>query len=49
LLSRQYSSLPETPDVAIILVGTDQAIKAVQELSKINTPVAIVLTSGFIA
>ena len=41
------ASLPETPDVAIILVGTDLAIKAVQELAKINTPVAIVLTSGF--
>ncbi len=41
------ASLPETPDVAIILVGTDLAIKTVQELANINTPVAIVLTSGF--
>ena len=42
------ASLPETPDVAIILVGTDLAIKAVQELAKINTPVAIVTFVVFI-
>jgi acetate---CoA ligase (ADP-forming) len=41
------AALPETPDVAIILVGTDAAIQVVAELAKINTPVAIVLTSGF--
>lgn len=41
------ASLPETPDVAIILVGTDAAIAAVAALAKIITPVAIVLTSGF--
>ena len=41
------ASLPETPDVAIILVGTEAAITAVAALAKINTPVAIVLTSGF--
>jgi acyl-CoA synthetase (NDP forming) len=41
------TSLPETPDVAIILVGTEAAIAAVAALAKINTPVAIVLTSGF--
>jgi len=41
------ASLPETPDVAIILVGTEAAIAAVAALAKINTPVAIVLTSGF--
>ena len=40
-------SLPETPDVAIIMVGTDKALSAVQELSKLGTPTAIVLTSGF--
>lgn len=40
-------SLPETPDVAIIMVGTEAAIQAVAALAKINTPVAIVLTSGF--
>jgi len=41
------ASLPETPDVAIIMVGTQAAIEAVVALAKINTPVAIVLTSGF--
>ncbi len=41
------ASLPQTPDVAIILVGTESAIAAVAALAKINTPVAIVLTSGF--
>ena len=40
-------SLPETPDVAIIMVGTDKALSAVQELSLRGTPAAIVLTSGF--
>jgi acyl-CoA synthetase (NDP forming) len=40
-------SLPETPDVAIIMVGTDKALSAVQELSQCGTPAAIVLTSGF--
>ena len=40
-------SLPETPDVAIIMVGTDKALSAVQELSRMGTPAAIVLTSGF--
>ena len=40
-------SLPETPDVAIIMVGTDKALSAVQELSRRGTPAAIVLTSGF--
>jgi acyl-CoA synthetase (NDP forming) len=41
------ASLPETPDVAIILVGTEGAIAAVAALAKMKTPVAIVLTSGF--
>jgi acyl-CoA synthetase (NDP forming) len=41
------ASLPETPDVAIIMVGTEAAIQAVAALAKINTPVAILLTSGF--
>jgi acyl-CoA synthetase (NDP forming) len=40
-------SLPETPDVAIIMVGTDKALSAVQALTKLGTPAAIVLTSGF--
>lgn len=41
------NSLPETPDVAIILVGTEKALTAVKELSALGTPAAIVLTSGF--
>jgi acetate---CoA ligase (ADP-forming) len=41
------SSLPEAPDVAIIMVGTDKALSAVKELSELGTPAAIVLTSGF--
>ncbi len=40
-------SLPETPDVAIIMVGTDKAFSAVKELAAMGTPAAIVLTSGF--
>jgi acetate---CoA ligase (ADP-forming) len=40
-------SLPETPDVAIIMVGTDKALSVVQALAKLGTPAAIVLTSGF--
>ena len=40
-------SLPEIPDVAIILVGTDKALNAVSELAALGTQVAIVLTSGF--
>ena len=41
------SSLPETPDVAIILFCTDKTLSAVRELSARGTPAAIVLTSGF--
>jgi len=40
-------SLPQVPDVAIIMVGTDKTLSAVRELSKRGTAVAIVLTSGF--
>jgi len=40
-------SLPETPDVAIVMVGTDKALDAVKALSALGTPAAIVLTSGF--
>jgi acyl-CoA synthetase (NDP forming) len=40
-------SLPEAPDVAIIMVGTDKVLSAVKELAQLGTPVAIVLTSGF--
>lgn len=41
------ASLPETPDVAIILLGTDRALTAVKELAARGTPAAIVLTSGY--
>ncbi|MFM2029953.1 MAG: hypothetical protein RL517_1145 [Pseudomonadota bacterium] len=40
-------ALPETPDVAIVMVGTDKALSAVKELAALGTPAAIVLTSGF--
>ena len=40
-------SLPETPDVAIVMVGTEKTLSAVKELAAIGTPAAIVLTSGF--
>jgi acyl-CoA synthetase (NDP forming) len=41
------ASLPQTPDVAIILLGTDRTLDAVKELAARGTPAAIVLTSGF--
>jgi acyl-CoA synthetase (NDP forming) len=41
------SSLPEAPDVAIILVGTDKVLDAVKALAVLGTPAAIVLTSGY--
>lgn len=40
-------SLPEAPDVAIIMVGTDKVVLAVEELAAIGVAAAIVLTSGF--
>jgi len=40
-------SLPETPDVAIILLGPDKANEAVQALAARGTPAAIVLASGY--
>ena len=40
-------SLPETPDVAIVMVGTEKTLSAVKELAAIGTPAAIILTSGF--
>lgn len=41
------AALPETPDVAIVLLGADRTIDAVRELSQLGTPAAIVLASGF--
>ena len=41
------AALPETPDVAIVLLGADRTIEAVRELAQRGTPAAIVLASGF--
>ena len=41
------ASLPEAPDVALIMVGTDKVQSAVKELAALGVPAAIVLTSGF--
>jgi len=41
------ASLPEVPDVALIMVGTDKVQSAVKELAALGVPAAIVLTSGF--
>ncbi|MYN11792.1 CoA-binding protein [Pusillimonas sp. TS35] len=41
------ASLPETPDVGIVLLGAHRAHHAVRELSRRGTPAAIVLASGY--
>lgn len=41
------SSLPETPDVAIVLLGAERAHHAVRELAARGTAAAIVLASGY--
>lgn len=41
------SSLPETPDVAIVLLGAERAHLAVRELAARGTAAAIVLASGY--
>ncbi len=41
------ASLPQTPDVAIVLVGPERAADAVRELAARGTPAAIVLASGY--
>src|SRR5437660_943874 len=41
------SSLPETPDVAIVLLGAERAHQAVRELAARGTAAAIVLASGY--
>jgi acyl-CoA synthetase (NDP forming) len=41
------ASLPESPDVAIVLVGANRVVEAVKQLSAIGTGAAIVLASGF--
>ena len=41
------ASLPEVPDVAIVLLGAERALAAVRELAERGTPAAIVLASGY--
>ncbi|MGE8657146.1 MAG: acetate--CoA ligase family protein [Achromobacter sp.] len=41
------SSLPEAPDVAIVLLGAQRTQQAVRELAAIGTGAAIVLASGY--
>ena len=41
------ASLPETPDVAIVLLGADRAHDAVRELAARGTVATIVLASGY--
>ena len=40
-------SLPEAPDVGIVLLGAERAHEAVRELSALGTSAAIVLASGY--
>ena len=41
------ASLPEVPDVAIVLLGAERAHEAVRALAALGTPCAIVLASGY--
>ncbi|MDB5802946.1 MAG: CoA-binding domain protein [Betaproteobacteria bacterium] len=41
------ASLPQAPDVAIVLVGPERAADAVRQLAALGTPAAIVLASGY--
>ena len=41
------ASLPEVPDVAIVLLGAERAHVAVRGLAALGTPCAIVLASGY--
>jgi acyl-CoA synthetase (NDP forming) len=41
------SSLPEAPDVAIVLLGAERTVSAVRDLAQLGTQAAIVLASGF--
>lgn len=40
------AALPETPDVAVVLLGAERAHVAVRELAQRGTTAAIVLASG---
>jgi acyl-CoA synthetase (NDP forming) len=41
------ASLPEPPDVAMVLLGADRSVQAVESLSKAGVKAAIILASGF--
>lgn len=41
------ASLPEVPDVAVVLLGAERAHQAVRELSALGCAAAIVLASGY--
>jgi acyl-CoA synthetase (NDP forming) len=41
------ASLPEPPDVALVLLGTERVLDSVRALSAIGTGAAIILASGF--
>ncbi|OZI70947.1 acetate--CoA ligase family protein [Bordetella genomosp. 12] len=41
------NALPEAPDVAIVLLGTERTERAIRELASIGTGAAIVLGSGY--
>jgi acyl-CoA synthetase (NDP forming) len=44
---RDIKSLPEAPDVGIVLLGAERAHEAVRELAACGTAAAIVLASGY--
>ena len=44
---RDVASLPEAPDVGIVLLGAERAHLAVRELAARGTAAAIVLASGY--
>jgi acyl-CoA synthetase (NDP forming) len=44
---RDIATLPQPPDVAMVLIGGAKAIDAVRQLAAIGTSAAIVLASGF--
>src|SRR6185295_12254696 len=41
------AALPQSPDVAIVLVGLSRVVEAVRQLAAVGTGAAIVLASGF--
>jgi acyl-CoA synthetase (NDP forming) len=41
------ASLPEVPDVGLVLLGADRAVAAVEQLARAGAAAAVVLASGF--